>query len=179
MSSDIPDTALTTKRDIKAITRALILRNNRLVPAGSVEAFAGSVVPSGWLMCNGASISKTDYYHLYDIIGDAYGSGDEDNFVLPDLRSRQVVGAGQGNGLSNRSLAQTGGEESHTLTINEMPAHTHTQTIRTGNQSTDNVFGSEVAANETSGTVTTGSTGGSMAHNVMDPFLVLNYIIKY
>jgi microcystin-dependent protein len=104
---------------------------------------------------------------------------DPNNFALPDLRGRNILGAGSGPGLTSRSLGQMGGEEKHTLTINEMPAHTHTQTTRTGNQNTDNVFGTEVAANETSGTVNTGSTGGSQSHNVMDPFTVCNYIIKH
>ena len=169
-----------TKKDIAAITRALLLRNNRHVPAGTVEAYAGTTAPSGWLMCDGSMVSKTDYYYLYDTIGDAYGSGDEDNFVLPDLRSRQVVGAGTGNGLSTRTRGETGGEETHTLTINEMPAHTHVQTIQNGVQNIAALGGgSTTAADEPTTTTNTGSTGGSQSHNVMDPFLVLNYIIKH
>ncbi len=197
MSGDIPDNSFSNKNNIKALTRALIIRNNRLVPAGSVEAFAGSVVPSGWLMCDGSLVSKTTYYHLYNTIGNAYGSGDANNFVLPDLRSRQVMGAGSGAGLTSRSLGQTGGEENHTLTINEMPVHNHGVTDpghahsyvnNVGDQNTDNAFATQTAAddadyNQTTGSSTTGisinNAGGGQSHNVMDPFLVLNYIIKY
>jgi hypothetical protein len=64
-----------TKTNLTAITNAgLVLRNNRHVPTGTVEAYAGSSSPTGWLMCDGSYVSKTTYYYLYSIIGDNYGS---------------------------------------------------------------------------------------------------------
>ena len=76
-----------------------------------------------------------------------------------------------------------GGEENHILTIGEMPSHTHdyVDTFRNGNQGTDNAFNSETAANETTTNQakTTAATGGGAGHNVMQPFVVLNHIIKY
>lgn len=182
MSSFIADSDF-NKTNMRGVVRALMLRNNRLVPPGCIEAFAGMILPPGWLVCDGSLVSKTTYYHLYQIIGDAFGSGNCNNFRLPDLRSRNIVGAGSSSGLSNRSIGQIGGEENHQLTVNEMPAHTHTQIAQDGVQYTDTYFaastGSNNSADEPIKVVNTGSTGGNQAHNVMDPFLVLNYIIKY
>lgn len=184
-------------KNITAITRALVLRNTRLVPAGSVQAFAGPVMPPGWLMCDGSLVSKETYYYLFSIIGNYYGPGTATDFNLPDLRGRQVIGNGNGVGLSSRSLGDIGGEERHTLTINEMPVHnhgindpghTHSYVNNVNNQNTDNAFATETAAdevdlNQTTGISTTGitinNTGGGQSHNVMDPFLSLNYIIKF
>lgn len=178
------NTILNVRNNIKPITNALILRHNRLVPPGAVSPYAGAAAPDGWLMCDGSNVSRTTYYYLFNLIGTTYGNGNgTTTFTLPDMRSRFPLAAGNGVGLSNRVLSTIGGEENHTLTIAEMPGHTHsyTDTYRTNNQSTDNAFGTEVAANETATTETktTGSTGGNAAHNTMPPYLVLNYIIKY
>lgn len=187
-----------SRYDIAAVTRALVLRNNRMVPPGSVESFAGSSAPVGWVMCDGSAISRTNYYYLYSVIGNTYGAGDGVNtFNVPDLRGRKVLGAGQGNGLTNRNLAAIGGAETHTLTSNEMPVHNHGVTDpghahsyvnNVGDQNTDNAFATQTAADnadypQTTGSNTTGisinNAGGGQAHNNMDPFLVLNYIIKF
>jgi microcystin-dependent protein len=182
MSSVIADSDF-KRTNIQAITNALVLRNTRLVPPGSVEAFAGAVIPRGWLLCDGSLVSKSIYYHLYMIIGDRYGAGNADNFNLPDLRGKNIIGAGTGSGLSERNIAESGGEEKHELTVNELPAHTHTQIIQNGVQWTPTYAaietGSNTSADEPIAVVNTGSTGGNQAHNVMDPFLVLNYIIKH
>jgi microcystin-dependent protein len=187
-----------SRYDIAAVTRALVLRNNRMVPPGSVESYAGSSAPTGWVMCDGSTLSRTNYYYLYSVIGNTYGAGDGVNtFNVPDLRGRKVLGAGQGNGLTNRNLADIGGAETHTLTSNEMPVHNHGVTDpghahsyvnNTNDQDTDNAFATETAAdqvdlNKTTSSNTTGisinNTGGGQAHNNMDPFFVLNYIIKF
>ena len=168
----------------KALCKALILRETRLCPPGTVESFAGSVAPNGWLLCNGQTVSRTTYISLFTAIGTIYGAGDGvTTFTLPDMRGRVSVAAGAGPGLTNRILGGTDGEEKHTLTINEMPSHTHdyVDTFRTGNQNADNAFNTETAANETTTNQakTTAATGNGVAHNVMQPFIVLNHIIKY
>lgn len=168
----------------KALCNALILREIRLCPPGTVESFAGINPPNGWLLCNGQTISRTTYISLFTAIGTIYGAGDGlTTFTLPDMRGRVSVAAGAGPGLSNRALGDKDGEEKHTLTINEMPSHTHDyiDTFRTGNQNADNVANSQTAADETvtNQTKTTAATGNGVAHNVMQPFIVLNYIIKY
>ena len=99
------------------------------------------------------------------------------------MRGRISVAAGQGAGLTNRVLGAVDGEEKHTLSIAEMPAHTHpyVDTYRTGNQNNDNASNTETSANETTTNEnkTTSSTGGGLPHNVMQPYVVLNHIIKY
>jgi microcystin-dependent protein len=103
------------------------------LPTGTVLSFAGSSAPSGYLLCDGAAVSRTTYAALYAVVGTTYGTGDgSTTFNVPDGRSRTVVGAGQGTGLTNRTRGGgTGaawGEESHTLSQAEMPSHTHVDT---------------------------------------------------
>ena len=99
------------------------------------------------------------------------------------MRGRISVAAGTGVGLTNRVLGVTGGAETHTLSIDEMPSHNHSyvDTYRNGNQNADNAFNTETAANETitNENKTTGNQGGGAAHNIMQPYLVLNHIIKF
>jgi microcystin-dependent protein len=114
---------------------------------GLVQSYAGRTPPLGWLLCDGAAISRVTYAELFAVIGSDWGAGDgATTFNVPDLRSRSVVGAGQGAGLSNRALAAKGGEESHVLTAAELAAHAHsgtsagqsanhTHTLTTGTQS--------------------------------------------
>lgn len=83
--------------------------------------YAGSVAPSGFLMCDGSVVSRTDYADLFAAIGTTYGSGDgSTTFGLPDLSGRIPIGVS-----STHALASTGGEENHTLLSNELPEHLH------------------------------------------------------
>ncbi|MDP2697587.1 phage tail protein [Thalassospira sp.] len=153
------------------------------VPTASVLPFAGSVAPQGYLLCDGAEVSATDYANLFAQIGTIYGQASEEGlFKLPDLRGRIPVGAGQGEGLADRVLGGFGGAEMHQLTVDEMPRHEHAwgnsfyslvRVSATGGEGIGS--GSEDYSNLAS----TGSfQGGDQPHNNMQPFLVLNYIIK-
>jgi microcystin-dependent protein len=95
------------------------------VPTGAVIDFAGSISPSGWLLCDGTSYATATYPALFTALGYTWG-GSGSNFNVPDLRSRVSVGAGAGPGLTNRVLAAKGGEENHVLLIAELASHTHT-----------------------------------------------------
>lgn len=133
--------------------------------------------PAGWLLCDGTAVSRTTYSSLFSIIGTTYGVGDNSTtFNLPDLRGRVPIGSGQGSGLTNRTLGGTGGSETHTLTVDEIPAHTHeySQSIGTSTAAS----GSSYTVRDVYQTSTTTSTGGGQAHNNMQPYLVINYIIK-
>jgi len=155
-------------------------------PPGTVLAFAGPAAPAGWLICNGQTVSRTDYAQLYAAIGTTFGAGNNTTtFNLPDLRGRTVIGAGQGQGLSNRTRGQTGGEEAHALTLQEMPSHTHLAPtaqndtaglyeIPQGAHGGTTGFGSY----DYNGAAPTDATGGNAGHNTMPPFLALNYIIR-
>lgn len=89
--------------------------------AGTIYMYAGSVAPSGFLMCDGSEVSRTVYADLFEAIGTAYGVGDgSTTFGLPDLSGRIAIGVS-----STHALSSTGGEETHTLLSNEMPEHSH------------------------------------------------------
>jgi len=142
---------------------------------GEIFLYASNSVPIGALLCNGALVSQATYAALYAVIGDTFGSDGSGNFRLPDLRGRVPVGAGTGAGLTARSLADTGGEESHQLTVAEMPAHDHT----VHSHSTPLVTGLEIAPVSTPGLTSgfTGNSGSDQPHENMPPFLALNYYI--
>ena len=160
-----------------------------LLPAGTVIQSAANNVPSGWLSCDGQSLSVITYAALYNAIGYTYG-GSGTNFNLPDMRGRGVIGSGNGSGLTARTLGTTGGTETHTLTVNEMPAHDHggVTGTSTGLSGTRNVSGNAagVTVYAANGTIshlthnhTISSQGGNAPHNNMQPYMVLRYLIKY
>jgi len=96
------------------------------LPVGAVYAFTSVTPPAGSMLCDGSAISRTTYPVLYALLGTVYGSGDgATTFNIPDLRSRFVLGSGQGSGLTNRIIAATGGEENHVLVIAELASHSH------------------------------------------------------
>jgi microcystin-dependent protein len=159
------------------------------MPSGCVMPYAGSSAPSGWLFAFGQNVSRTTYAALFAAIGTAYGSGDgSTTFALPDLRGRVVAGkddmggtsanrlTNQTGGLDGDVLGATGGAETHTLTIAQMPAHTHTVSGVFDTTSGTNNVGS--GSNDGFVSATTSSAGSGAAHNNVQPTLVLNYIIK-
>lgn len=155
-------------------TGSITVTDGGLSPAGSVMQYAGSSAPTGWLLADGTAVSRTTYAALYAVIGTTYGVGDNSTtFNLPNLKGKVPVGRDSSD-TSFDSLGETGGAKTHTLTIAEMPAHTHTTAVA-GPTNAD--FGSgrtEVGSNP----VTSSSTGGGGAHNNLQPYIVLNYIIK-
>lgn len=159
-----------------------------LVPAGLIFPYAASAAPSGYLVCDGSAVSRTTYATLFTLIGVTYGSGDGGTtFNIPDLRGRVIAGhdiavggsladrlTGLTGGVDSDTIGNTGGDEKHTLTIAEIPAHTHT-TPRGGADMLRGDSASEAASNAAG---TTGSAGGGGAHNNVQPTIILNYIIK-
>lgn len=119
---------------------------------GTVLPFAGTTAPSGWLLCYGQAVSRTDYANLFAIIGTTYGAGDgSTTFVVPDLRGR--IPAGKDNmggtaagrmttvagGVDAATLGAAGGASTHTLTSAQMPTHTHGVTVASGGAHTHDV----------------------------------------
>lgn len=168
-----------------------------LIPYGTIIQSAAINIPNGWLDCNGSSILKTVYLNLFNAIGYTYG-GSGNNFNVPDIRGRVAVGAGTGVGLSARSIGNTGGEETHTLTTGEMPSHNHSindpghsHNWNNGLEGDDSGNGGSYSeyttvpgsvagaiASATTG-ITINSTGSGGAHNNMQPYIVFRYLIKY
>lgn len=144
-------------------------------PAGSITMYGATTAPSGWLLCDGASVLRGDYPALFAVIGTTFGSVDGTHFNVPDLRSRSPLGTGQGSGLSNRALAATVGEENHQLTVNEMPSHRHGFDSWAGTTGSSYPLQSNGVNNNG---LNTYYTGGDAAHNTMHPCLVVTFIIK-
>ncbi|MEQ9345628.1 MAG: tail fiber protein [Thalassospira sp.] len=149
------------------------------VPVATILPFAGSVAPEGFMACDGAELLASEYAELFGVIGSTYGVGQAPgSFKLPDLRGRAPIGAGQGDGLSDRVIGTFDGAEIHQLTIDEMPAHDHKygaphlQTYGMGPYANPGVNPSSQVQ------YTVASTGGDQPHNNMQPYLVVNYIIK-
>ncbi len=156
---------------------------------GEIKMFAGNFAPRGWALCDGQLLSISQYTALFSILGTTYGGDGRTTFALPDLRGRTPIHAGRGPGLSTRQLGQNGGEENHTLTINEMPSHTHQLRGDSLIASTDSPLNATPARNaggipsygdppdvNMSGNAIQ-STGGGLPHNTMQPYLTVNFII--
>jgi microcystin-dependent protein len=178
-----------------------------LIAPGTVHQFAGPSPPGGWLICDGSAVSRTTYAALFSAIGTYWGAGDNVNtFNVPNFVNRVPVGYGSGVFWG---FATTGGEVNHTLNVNEMPNHghgvndgQHTHASNPHHHSYVNPLGGAFGAASgpfsiynPSGTTNTSDTadsmqpsganisiqnaGGSGAHNNMQPYAVLYYIIKY
>src|SRR5213078_1099193 len=87
---------------------------------GEIRIFAGNFAPAGWMFCEGQLLPISEYETLFNLIGTTYGGDGQSTFALPDLRGRIPIH--QGNSFI---LAETGGAEEITLTINQIPAHNH------------------------------------------------------
>jgi microcystin-dependent protein len=95
---------------------------------GEIRIFAGSFAPVGWAACNGQLLPISENETLFQLIGTTYGGDGESNFAVPDLRGRLPVGRGAGPNLSARTIGDTGGVETVTITTNQWPSHAHTMT---------------------------------------------------
>lgn len=175
-------------RFLHKIFKRLRLYNDSLdkwsyVKPPSLGDLKHSIAPldhDGWMICDGRSLSKEEYAQLFALIGTTFGSVDGDHFNIPDSRGRVLGSIGSGAGLSARTLGQTVGEELHTLTINQMPAHTHTYIQQDGVQSIAAASGGgTTAADEPTKTSTTSSTGAGQAFNVMQPTIFIGNVFIY
>ena len=148
-------------------------------PVGIMWLWPGDSPPmADFMLAQGQSLLRVDYDALFDIIGTTYGAVDGTHFNLPDLRHRVPVGLG--TDAEFNLLGETGGAKTHTLTIAEIPAHDHQQ-----NYSLNGASGTTMGALTSSGGAAhtiaeqyTELAGGGGAHNNLQPYLVLNYIVK-
>ncbi len=141
-----------------------------LLPVGSIIMWPANSIPSNWLQCNGFSFTSGLYPELYAVLG---------TNVLPDLTGRVPLGAGNSgeNGSTSHSLGSTGGEETHTLTIAEMPAHHHVFYYQNRSKGGSGPYVADLAGDNSSAKTTT-DVGGSQPHNNLPPFYTLKFIIK-
>lgn len=160
---------------------------------GEIKMVGFNFAPVGWAICNGQLLPIAQNSALFSLLGTTYGGDGRTTFALPDLRGRVPINQGQGPGLSQRVIGEILGEENHTLTSTEMPAHTHPVTVNPACSAEDASNGSpvgQVPATSTTpaytspatGTMapssgTAGIAGGSQPHNNMQPSLTVNFII--
>jgi microcystin-dependent protein len=141
--------------------------------------------PKGWALCNGQLLPINQNQALFSLLGTTYGGDGRVNFALPDLRGNVPIHTGQGFTLGNK-----GGEQAHTVSIAEMPTHIHTANATTAVATTNIPINTSVLAQSTSSQLYTGpsnlvamaanslgNTGGSQAHQNMQPFLILSFCI--
>lgn len=144
------------------------------LPIGAILPFSGDIIPNGWLLCDGSVIEQEDYPELFEVLAGKYGIISREEIRLPDLRGKVTVGK-DSTDADFDTLGNTGGEKTHTLTVNEMPKHSH-------NFKFDQTAGSDVTAVKTgvnnSYGKATSETGGDQPHNNLQPYIVTNYIIK-
>ena len=152
---------------------------------GEIRMFAGNFAPAGWMFCEGQLLPISENETLFQLIGTTYGGDGQSTFALPDLRGRVPIH--QGNGFI---LAETGGAEEITLTVNQIPAHSHPMLASTApgtqNAPNNNVTASSPSVTLYTGDVTdsnmspnaVGPVGGSQPHSNFQPYLCVDFIIS-
>lgn len=147
-----------------------------------IRIMSFSFAPKGWALCNGQLLPINQNQALFSLLGTTFGGDGRVNFALPDLRSRTPIHVGSGHTLGER-----GGEQAHTLSIAELPTHTHVANAQSGNAATpisggnllaaaNNLYAAPTNLTTLSPSMVT-SVGGSQAHLNMQPFLTLSFCI--
>jgi len=154
---------------------------------GEIRMFAGNFAPAGWMFCEGQLLPISENETLFQLIGTTYGGDGQSTFALPDLRGRLPIH--QGNGFA---LAETGGAEEITLTVQQIPAHSHAL-LGTANSASSTDPGNQVTGTTQASTITpygtdnpktplspsaVGSVGGSQPHTNFQPYLCVDFIIS-
>lgn len=133
---------------------------------GEYKWSARNIDFAGWLVCDGRSLSRADYVALFEVIGTSFGADNSNTFKLPDYRGRVMGCYGQGSNLTNRTIGANIGSETHTLTINEIPGHTHGGTTAGAGNHTHTASASTEGSHNHSGVT---SSAGNHSHSVNDP----------
>ncbi|WP_228896506.1 phage tail protein [Pseudoduganella aquatica] len=155
-----------------------------------IRMFSGNFAPTGWAMCNGQLLPISQNTALFSLLGTTYGGDGRTTFALPDLTQRIPIHPGQGPGLSERFLGEEGGEAAVTLTISQLPGHSHAMQASSAGATLNAAGGNLLAkpvvpsppyhdpvslAAMPPGLI--GTVGTGVPHNNLQPFLVVNFII--
>lgn len=156
---------------------------------GEIRLFAGNFAPQGWALCDGSLLSIAQYDVVFSLLGTTYGGDGVSTFALPDLRGRLPIGAGQGQGLSNRVIGEQIGMEKVSLVAANTPPHTHAFMV--GGSASSNSpqgqvpstvtgFNAYTASNTAPQALNAGTvqaSGGGSPHDNVMPSLALTHII--
>jgi microcystin-dependent protein len=157
---------------------------------GEIRMFAGNFAPAGWMLCQGQTLPISENEILFQLIGTTYGGDGESTFNLPNLASRVPVHMGTGPDSTTYQIGEEAGTESVTLTVQQIPIHTHAMvatadvgTLSTPNsnilaQSANIKAYAEVTPTQAMAAGMVGPQGGSQPHENCQPFLVINFIIS-
>lgn len=174
--------------EVKKIAQTIRTELSKAIPVGTIAMFGADRDPEGWLRCDGRVLQRSAYPALFSAIGTTYGSTNSGDFRIPDIRERSVVGTG-----TKYSPGDKGGNALLTLSIAQIPAHTHeigessdqskrfqartsNQDIGIGTSGYTYLTSTGTSSNERSPIAA--STGGSQPIDLRDPYFGLPYIIK-
>ncbi|PZX55695.1 phage tail protein [Algoriphagus chordae] len=164
----------------------------------SIKLFAGNFAPRGYMLCQGQLLPIAQNSALFSLLGTTYGGDGRTTFALPDLNGRSAVGQGRGPGLTEVKLGEKAGAEQISISVANLPSHTHTMMTSSAPGTTNSPVGNVIAASEVVverggspipincyGSTPNGqlaataivSTGGNIPVQIRNPFLGLNYII--
>lgn len=157
-----------------------------------IRMFACNFAPRGWALCNGQIMSISQNTALFSLLGVNYGGNGTNTFGLPNLQARAAMHAGTGPGLSSRSLGDTGGQTTVTLTSVQMPAHSHTLNAKTpgnnaapaglvwgnpGGRPAPNFYANAPGTPQAMAPQAVSAAGGGQPHNNLMPYQVVNFCI--
>ena len=159
---------------------------------GEIRLFGGNFAPTGWMFCNGATLSIAENETLFQLIGTTYGGDGQSTYALPDLRGRVPVHRGLGPGLAPYVLGQQGGSETVTLSTQQIAPHSHALRANTALATNSAPGGALLAATGavnsygggipdqamTSGALSPQGQGNAQPHDNMAPYGVISYIIS-
>lgn len=194
MPTFLPDLKVQVSELLTSVRRLWIAIDRNRIPASVVVGTPRTTAPAGWLMCNGAVISRTIYAPLFSAIGTTFGAGDGwSTFNIPNMQGKVIVGVDTTQ-VEFYTLGITGGEKAHLLSAAETGYPDHTHVIRGGsnaiaggtgdsfarsNQVGDGNFRSGgTASSSVYGSAGIANAAASLTHNNLQPYVALNYIIK-
>ena len=175
-------------KQVQDIAQGIRTALDKAIPVGTIAMFGAERDPEGWLRCDGRLLDRNAYAKLFAVIGTTHGFTNSSNFRLPDIRERSVVGSG-----TKYSIGAKGGNATVTLSINQMPAHTHPigevedQDRRFQSRTSGQDIGigtsgytylTSTGNNSGGRSPIAASVGGSQPVDILNPYIGLPYIIK-
>ena len=177
----------TLPQQMQSLLEGVLAQLEKLVPVGTIAMYGAEKDPEGWVRCDGRTLERNAYPKLFAAIGTTNGSTSSSNFKVPDIRGRDVIGTG------DYAIGARGGQASVTLTVAQLPAHTHSigeiqnAALRFQAKTADKDIGvgqngytylTSTGTEESSRSPIAASTGGGQSVSIRNPFVALPYIIR-